>query len=159
MKSSPITVSKDKYLHYVNQTRNIAKGEVVEGMCLYELARKVNNNKNINKILQFINNDDDKKVTNEVECIILQNLINGHDRIKMPEKSDYKFVTDEFCFTEKGQAKIFGIQQKNNNFDKLVDEDGDGYADYRITADFKKIDLKGVYKVDTNLDGKFDEQY
>ena len=43
----------------------------------------------------FINNDEDKKVSNEVESIILQNLINGSDRIKMPNKVDYKFITGE----------------------------------------------------------------
>ena len=157
MGTEPIKVSKERYLNYVKETRNFTKGEIVEGMRLYELAKKMQDNKNIAKILHYINNDNDKKVSNEVECIILQNLINGSEKIKMPKASDYKFVTGEFCFTKDGQT--FSIKQKNGNFDKLVDEDGDGYADYRITADFKKVDLKGYYKVDTNLDGKFDRQF
>lgn len=154
--TDPIKISKENYLFYV---KNANQGLLYEGMALEDLPSKLKGNKNINKILLFINNDEDKKVTNEVECIILRSLINGSDKVKMPEKGDYKFVTDEFVFSKDGQKTIFSIEQKDGSYDKLVDEDGDGYADYRITANFKKIDLKGLYKRDDNLDGIFDEQY
>lgn len=157
MQNKPIIVSKENYLYYVKNTRNIKKGEPVEGASLYELVKYLKDNKNIDKILQFIKNDEDKKVSNEVESIILQNLINGSDRIKMPNKTDYEFITKEFSFGEKGNAKFFDIR-KGNNFDRLVDKDGDGYADYRITANFEKVDLKGIYKIDEDIDGKYDKQ-
>ena len=54
MQNKPIIVSKENYLYYVKNTRNIKKGEPVEGASLYELVKYLKDNKNIDKILQFI---------------------------------------------------------------------------------------------------------
>ena len=134
-------------------------------------------------IINFCNNDQDKKISDEVELTMLNSWASGSEKIKMPaEPKDkplsvetYKYRTlktykagnaDKISFARfTNGTNVFtsfpATQSKYDTQNQLIDTDGDGYADRRETTydDYTGYGDNTIIRYyDNNLDGSYDKK-
>ena len=133
------------------------------GMTTQQVMSNINNMNATDKtkqlIINFCNNDHDKKITNKIELAMLDSWSKGSEKVKMPTAKDITKV-DENTARNKGFSIIIGnestkakLYQVNNNeifgvikdnynhdvysshkhsyMDEMRDANVDGYADER----------------------------
>ena len=132
-------------------------------------------------VFNFIEDDRDKKITNNVELKLFEKLMNEAKDLEMltvepDEEGAYiedsedvdgnKVVTTinndskyAVTFDEKGQpisARYTEEEEATSVTDELIDKDYDGKADSRVTSEW--INGNQVIQTDNDLDGKYDEK-
>ena len=136
-------------------------------------------NKTKKLIFNFCQNDQDKKVTNEIELAMLDSWASGSEQVKMPSAKKMQEVKNqpigyELMGSDKGRThvyrasnnRLFGTITNNNaniayashkinskNFSKidyLCDKNKDGYADYRITRENCYTDNNAYSELDVH---------
>lgn len=114
-------------------------------------------------IINFCNNDEDKKISNEIELAMLDSWANGSEKVKMPSADGKKRISSKEAITRgvifdkidnkasyyrgarnsvfgtltrDGSAVAYSSRYINYNptVDELRDTDNDGYADLRFTS-------------------------
>lgn len=146
------------------------------------------NDKTKQLIINFCNNDHDKKITNEIELAMLDSWSKGSEKVKMPtaegmtevpngvppitladakEEKMYRASNNRLFGTIKGgmDSLIACVTNKGyTNTDALFDNNSDGYADWRVTSYVKEYynnnegDVILTTRYGDNLDGIYDEK-
>ena len=106
-------------------------------------------------IINFCNNDQDKKISNEIELAMLNSWANGSEKVPMPKTLKMYDAIEDFK-----DVKEVSVDKEPGNRDILIDYDNDGNADARKIYTTKIGQNAGprlwMFK-DTKLSGIFDE--
>lgn len=161
------------------------------GMTTQQVMSNINNMNATDKtkqlIINFCNNDHDKKITNKIELAMLDSWSKGSEKVKMPtsegmkehkwphldeenkntkyyraENRELSFRTDENGLSCAAYTwRVYNPNEKTYT-NVLNDSNSDGYADDRILNEYNRInenhDILTAY-CDYDLDGVFDDKF
>ena len=161
------------------------------GMTTQQVMQNIGNMNATDKtkqlIINFCNNDYDKKITNEIELAMLDSWSKGSEKIKMPTAEGMKEYKWPHLDEENKNTKYYRAGNRELSFrtdenglscaaynwrvnnpnekiytDVLNDSNSDGYADDRILNEHNRInenhDILTSYS-DYDLDGVFDAKF
>jgi len=160
--------------------------KITVGMSTQGILQNLNSLQNLSDkskqlIINFCNNDKDKRVTNEIELAMLDSYVNNQEKVSMPKPVGLRDITGTkeakkyssigslasqktyktsnnraLCFSENGLF-VYNSSLGCTKLDIFADFDKDGFADYRLTSD--SSDNEGISYYDDNLDGVYDRKF
>ena len=157
--------------------------KITVGMSTQSLLQNLNSLPNLSDkskqlIINFCNNDKDKRVTNEIELAMLDSYVKNQEKVSVPkpdgmkditgtkEEKNYSYIGSYRKTYKASNNRILGFSENGfvynntannpNRLDVLVDSDTDGFANYRITIE--SVDGGDAY-YDDNLDGIYDRKF